>query len=410
MVEESASAPYLLITLNGKQFANDRFLAFEWKSFMNGGYIIRGVVSDPYLNELTNLFITDGYLKHMRKEPTPITFKIGWQLDGKQSDTYLAYLIDVHAVGVSDSAAMEFIAIDPPSWYLNAGKGDGRVYKGKVSEVIKQVIGDYAPGVSAQVSDTNDSKDGRWAMMRMDPKTFIRSLLDWSCSMVDDKTAWITASDSDNASSTIIIKTQAQLTSQTLGLISISNDDATALHDFDFASDALISQYMTQMVTQGLSGVSGKYIDKTTDMKDAVVTDQNTGQKLNAKTDVEHSFTKPTGDFSTSIIAIPELAGGEMGMKYQKYIDGRARYRYLSMLPHVMRLKVNIRGDVRFTKSTLLGVSTVNLQWAGIDLPQFFMGDNWMIYGFHHKIRAGQWKTELYLYRFDYNADAQDKP
>jgi hypothetical protein len=410
---KSASAPFVKLAIEGEEFAHDRFQAFEWKSFMNGGYIIRCMVADPYLKSLHNLFVTKKYLANMRKKPTKAVFQIGWQKDGQKADPYLSYLVDVRAHGIADNAMIEFIAIDPPSWWLNAGKGDGRVFTGSVSDVIKQVIAEYAPGITSDVSKTLDNPKGKWAMMRMDPKTFIRSLLDWSCSLVDDKkkTAWITASDSDSSNSKIIIKVQAEMPYKDVGIIAITDTRSGTLHRFEFASDALITEYQSQLVTQGISSVSGKFIDKKTNPKEAVVQDDNTAGKLNARIDQEHSYNKPAGlEYSTSVMSVPELAGGEMNKKYVDYIDGRARLRFISMLPFVMRIKVTIRGDVRFTKSVELGVSTVKLQWTGVSETTFLMSSFWMLYGFHHRVRPGDWETDVYLYRFDWDAAAEKKP
>jgi hypothetical protein len=383
---------------------------------MNGGYIIRAVIADGYLKVLTDLFVTNDYLRNMRKGPTEVTFQIGWQgTEGPKSDTYLAYLVDVRAIGTGNNAGMEFIAIDPPSWFLNAGKGDGRVYKGKVSDVIKQVVNDYSGGkVTPEVSDTKDNPENRWWMMRMDPKTFIKSMLDWSCTMCNKQTAWITASDGNTsqAQPRIIIKEQADLTPNNLGIINCTstNDDTGDLIKFDFASDAIITEYQTKLVTQSISSVSGQYIDKKSDKQHAVVDDDDTGNKFNARTDAEHSYKKPDGEYSTSIMAIPELPGREMGLKYQDYVDGRARGRFMSMLPFAMRLKATVRGSPTLTKSTELGVSTLTLKWSGSFLPNFFMGGNWMYYGFHHRFRPGQYETDVYLYRFDYDAAARQIP
>ena len=96
-----------------------------------------------------------------------------------------------------------------------------------------------------------------------------------------------------------------------------------------------------------------------------------------------------------------------MGMKYDDYIDGRARQIYLSMLPMVMRMKIQVMGDHRFHDPTKIGTSTIELQWKDIEEEDFFLSGKWLIYGWVHYANRGEWLTDVYLYRIDHNAAAQ---
>lgn len=416
---ETTSAPFVKLTVAGSvEIGTGDLISFDWKSFMNGGYIIRVSIIDPYLNFLQSLFVIDDQLRDMRNHATPVTFQIGWVGDkGQKSDILLANLVDIRATGRSNGAVVEFIAIDPPSWWLNAGTGDGKVYKGKISSVINQVVQEFSRGnVEAEVSETNDNPENYWPMMRQDPKTFIKSLLEWSASGGSrEHTGWITASDGDTKLSKpkIIIKEQHKLTPSNLGTYNVMglDDNANDMLGFEFASDAFLTVFQTRLTTQGISAVSGQYIDQSTNEDVAAIRDENTDKKYNARTENFQSYQKPTDKWATSILAVPEFNGAEIGLKYKDYIGGRARSRFMAMLPYVMRLKVQCPGNAKLTSSTKLGVSYVTLIWAGARQDHYFLNGNWMVYGFHHNISNKKgWHTDMYLYRFDYNASAQRIP
>jgi hypothetical protein len=38
------------------------------------------------------------------------------------------------------------------------------------------------------------------------------------------------------------------------------------------------------------------------------------------------------------------------------------------------------------------------------------MDGHWLLYGFHHVFVAGQWNTQLFLSRLDYDAEGKLKP
>ena len=83
------------------------------------------------------------------------------------------------------------------------------------------------------------------------------------------------------------------------------------------------------------------------------VYDKRTSQKVNAKIEAVEGFAKPTNppgavekphEWSTSISMIPEFQMGELGITYDKYIDGKARGLFMNMLNLVMKIKFRCTG------------------------------------------------------------------
>jgi hypothetical protein len=430
---ETTHAPDLYLKVAGGDEIGYNFLGFEWMAFVNGGFVIRATIADPDWNILRKL-ATEFYLKKARKEPTRVEFKLGWK-GGEDTGIHLGYLTDLHGRGQFNDGKIEFVAVDPPSWWLNAGDCSGDVYKGSVQEVIKQVIKKYYEGPNGfgkgEVSKTLDNKNNQWWQMRMDPKTFIASLVDWASSVTEKKTNFIISSDGSldskgDPKAEIVVKEQAEKETKFIGTYRFNVRDALGedVKWFNLLADTYISVFQKQLITCGISSVSERFFDRKTDQKREVVHvhDENTPEKKNSlgKDDQDFGFAKPKQhprsverphDWSTSITAIPQHNAGDIGMSYDKYIDGRARTQFLDMLKHVMRIKITVQGepnkDLAITHN--LGVSKIAIDWK-MALPEtgdYFLAKDWMIYGFHHRATRDYWDTDLYCYRLDYDAEAK---
>ena len=425
---------YLTIGQDGAEGPDVGFMfeKFEWKSFTNGGYIIRARLRDPYWNILKNI-ATKFYLDKGRRKQTKVFYELIWP--GLESTgKHLAYMTDMDARGINAGGFLEFVAVDPPSYWLNAGDSSGRVYKGKASQVIKKVIEDYfvKPNGSGkvEVSDTVDSEQNLWYMMRMDPKTFIASILDWSSSLTVKKTNWIVSSDGavDRGEPTIWVKEQAMRESINYGVyvLDVKTPSSNDIANFEFLSDNFISVFQKQLITQGLSAVSGKYFDRRTDTPPHTgqdsqcvvhVHDENTSNKKNVSIDSTRGFAKPRDnpsdekphEWSTSIASIPQDNAGNIGVPYSKYIDGRSRQQFLNMLNLVMRLKIRVFGETmrELANSHNLGVSRLKVAWIDADDAPYFLDGDWLVYGFHHIVTRGTWYTDIYCVRLDYDAEAE---
>ncbi len=402
------------------------FSTFEFQGMVNGGYIIRAKLFDAHYN-LLNALIEEGYFKETRKKPVSIKFQIKAGPDGAYPKTatkpQVAILLSMEVVShQSDMAHIEFIAIDPPSWYLNMGDASGSVWKGRVDQVIQQIVSKYAPPVKLEVGRTIDSSSNKWWMMRQDPKTFLASLMDWSASITQQKTQWLVEVDGYNMK----IKEQATIPSRQRAFYRYYADQRQdTIQKLSLRADNALSVVQTKLITAGLSSVSGQYLDKITDSgeKKVFIKDANTPAKQIAKTNDDQSFTKPpdggpTQVGWTEVTAIPEIgSAGELGLGYDEYIDGRPRGMWLNMVNALLRVKFTVLGHGEWSECYGLGVDTIFVKWipakrsadgpgAGNDTFWWVTG-NWLVYGFHHKVDRGSWLTDVYCARFDNDSAAR---
>lgn len=419
--------PEIFFSIEGGPDVGELFTRFEWKSFTNGGYIIRVKLEDPWWNILTDL-ATRFYLNKGRRSPTRVVFEVEWP-GNERTGKHLAYMTDLDARGINANGSLEFVAVDPPSYWLNAGDASGGVFEGTVKQVIEQVCNKYFVqpngGGIVEVSNTLDNAKNQWWMMRQDPKTFIGSLLEWSSSITEKKTNWIVSSGgSIESAPTIWIKEQAVRESKNYGMYILDTRTPTAndAYDFEFLADTFISVFQKQLITQGISAISGRFLDRRVDESRRIVhvRDENTSTKKNVDIDQERGFAKPADnpspdkphDWSTAIMAIPEHNAGDIGIPYHQYIDGRARSSFLNLLNMVMRIKLRVTGEPLrdLADSHNLGVSKLKIAWRDADDQHYFLDGDWLVYGFHHIVTRGKWYTDLYCYRLDFDAEAQKVP
>jgi len=414
---------------------------FEWKSMVNGGYIARARVADPYFTILHDIFEKTGnnLLRTARQfdRPTLMSFKLKWS-NGIEGRRRTALVTEIHAVGDDGfSGFFDFIAIDPISYYINSGDASGKAYHGRIGGddgVVAQVIRDYVPnnirdhGVKIIVGDTNDQPNTYW-MMRQDPKTFITSLLEWSSPFTEHQTAWEVANGEDEDGFVINISESWEPNLEYPTTIpgdeepfimsygGVTGAPTPNISKWEMLTDHLLSAFDLKLVTSGMSSTSGRYFDRVLDSEEnkVFVRDENTQNKLNPRITESQGFTKPKRDDRgwTHIMSVPEVySGGDIGMPYGKYVDGRARQQYMEMLDLLMRIRVTVRGQPRLYDSAELGRTKTTLRWLRIDeesggsSPRFIDGD-WLLCGWDHILRPnGKWDTDLYLSRLDYNAKA----
>jgi hypothetical protein len=402
---------------------SNHIVFFKWKSLINEGYVVHARIIDVHYADVQKLQ-NKVYLKDARNKPLKIKFKISYWVGEEELFTKerIAYITDLDTKNEpgSNTIYFEFIAIDPPTWYLNRGDADGGVYIGSVSDVIKQVVQKYAPGIEIDVSKTIDNKSNRWWPHRQDPKSFIRSLLDWSSSINDGKTNWVVAS----VDTKIIIKDQSELKSIDVGKYSVNTNQPgmNNVIKWEKIDNNFITNYQTRLSTGGISATSGLYCDSSNSQtKDnVIVDDDNTSNKQNVNLTKEQGFSKPTNkDIGwTFIKSIPEDSGGLVGVTYQDYIAGRARNIFVGMLDLLSRLKLTVYGSDGVKENgkgahllddpSTLGVSTVSLNWFDYQGNPWIANQKWMVYGFEHIYTTDKiWLTNIFCNRKD--ADSQSK-
>lgn len=414
-------APKVEIEIGGINVEPD-YQVLEWMAMASGGYIMRARILDPYLNFLARMS-KESLLPKARKEPLECKFKIGWD-GGDEMEEMKAWVTDAAAVGgVHANSETEIVAIDPPSWALNAGFADGKVYKGCVSDVIKRVCDDYkqssgtisAPNLT-KITETKDDKNNKWWMMRQDPKTFIQLLLDWSSSVTKKKTNWVVNAKNDQ----LHIVEQADLDQNDFKDYLVSRvfevKRSSDVHEVSVQSDVLMNFWQTKLITQGISAISGKYLDKTIKSvkKKVEVYDENTESKIDAKSTSDESFKKPSSDephggWASDILAVPEHNAGDIGVIYEDYIDGRPRQMFIGQLSLMHRIRLKVDGDADVRDPLGLEATIVNLLWKNEKDEPYWLGGKWIVYGFHHMVTRQYWWTYLYLRRFDVDSSANKR-
>ena len=398
-------------------------IKLEMQAMANGGYTIRGTFSDSNFNIYDKLIEADYFLR-ARKEPMKIQFQCRWDGRGQapvpQSATkkITAFLISMEALQPknTDRNDIEFVAIDPPSWYLNAGDASGKCFTGNVGSVMRQVIEEYTPPDRLQldIATTTDSKEGKWWLMRQDPKSFLSSMFDWSSAVTESKTQWVFAPNNYK----LTIKPQGLLPSKQRRYYTYQKLNHDQINSFRLLTDNALSAVQTKLITQGLSTISGQYLDFQTAKKEVQVFDGNTDQKKVARVKQGRSFSKPPEGSPpsvgyTSIMSVPEIgSAGDLGLPYKDYIDGRPRAMYLNMVNNLMKAKVSVLGDGEWSSCEGLGVDTIFVDWVKAakngnksKLQHWYTG-SWLVYGFYHNITPTNWTTDVYCARFDQDSTA----
>jgi len=128
-------------------------------------------------------------------------------------------------------------------------------------------------------------------MMRQDPKTFVASLFDWSASATRKQTQWVFAPDGFD----LVIKEQAELQSRQRGFYRFMDQNAhDTIRNWEFLADNALSVVQTKLITQGISAVSGQYLDRITDKNEekVFIKDGRTPNKVIAKIKKHKGYPK----------------------------------------------------------------------------------------------------------------------
>lgn len=415
-VATDSAAVEMFFEINGQSIdVGITCTSFRFKAMMNGGYTISGRLKDANFNILKKLVVDTEYFELARSNVFICRFRLKWVNGDGQQQFQTAHIITLNASGRdADSADFEFTGIDPPSWYLNTGDASGRVFKGRMCDVVRQVINQYAPRISVEVSETTDSPQMRYWMMGQDPKTFLASLIDWSSSITRNRTQWVVSMDDTY----LQIKEQADMVSRNVAFYvgPHCGGDSPTIREWQLIANNALSISNTKLITHGISSVSGQYLDRITSSDKVTVTDTNTQNKYKAKIGGDRGFAKPPDGSPpsvgfTRISSVPEMySAGEIGLKYGDYIDGRARGMWLNMANIVTRCRFRVIGHGVFYSCIGLGADTITIQWLDVNGNQFFLSGNWIVYGFEQIYWNNNWVTDVYAARQDYDAAAKPVP
>lgn len=409
-----------------QQDIGSHFRHLEYKAMLNGGELCRAIISDPYRTIIGSSL--ESYFDKSRSEaPQKISFKLAWATT-EDGPTYTQeqkmHVVSVEPVANSGHDMLfEIIAVDQASYNLVGGGASGEVFKGKIKDVLEKVINKYGRGVTPDIrSETQDDDNNYWYMYRLDPQTFILTLLEWSTKITKKKTEWFVYPDQDK----IIIVQQADMQSKAratydYGGFGADTSQPKDIMEHQMLADNILNMYRHQLVTSGISSVSGAYYDKIQDEDKNIVHvgDKQTSKKLKAKVGGSRGFKRPSPDDKppddfvgwTAMPSIPEHSAGDIGIRYDKYIDGYARNQYLRLNNMIMRCRFRVFGHYIWSGSEGLGVDTVKIivksKAGGDSQDPYYLSDNWIVYGYHHTATPGGWWTDLYCSKIDRDADAK---
>ena len=393
---------------------------FEWVTFINSGYRLTASFLDITQNTLDKKTINKLLDKGRNsKDGLDIEFKIyqdSRREKGKSTTIRKAKIIklDNNVSGSLTYSILEIVAIDSTSWYLNKGVSSGKAYQGNISSVIKQIVKQYSPNTKVEVSPTKDNDKNWWWEMRLDPKTLISSLLEWSSAITLSGTPLVIQSEDD----LFICKEWADLkppnnlknkkfyVANKKAFMKEIDNTATV----QILSNNLMTPMTTRLYTGSISATTGLFISKDNENLspgNRYVNDELTPNKLVVGLQSDQSYKKPNTDNeeSTLIEPIPEHNNGDIGLKYQDYSIGRAKDWFTKLIYSVLRVKITISpGDTDFDSITGCGVAKINLEVIGMDSKPYYINGNWLLYGFRHLWTKDQYKTELMLARTDFDS------
>lgn len=389
---------------------------FEWTCFVNAGHRITVSFRDTHQHVLDKETINKLLEKAKGEDGLDVEVRI-WQdyhrKTGKKSTKrrYKVLTLNSSLLGSLTEATLEIVAVDQASWYLNRGKCDGHAYQGNVTSVIQQIVKKYAPGIQAEVDDTKDDKNNWWWDMRLDPKTVISSLVEWSSKITKRETPLVIHCQDNEFKCREWAGLPPTKVNGKKFFIAHKDADSkewTDRGELQILSNNLLAPAATRLYTASVSAITGLYIDKQNpqlDDRHKYADDKFTPGKLKPEVKSDQSYKKPTGEFSTLIEPVPEHNNGDVGLKYQDYSVGRARDWFIKTLYTTLRVKVTIEpGDTDFDDVYACGRDRIRLEVIQLDRQPYYIHGDWMLYGFRHMCDWEHWKTELLLSRIEYNA------
>jgi hypothetical protein len=390
---------------------------FEWVCFINAGHRVTASFRDTHQDVLDDGMIKQLLAKAKTNEGIDVELRIHQDYHrkkGKKTEKrkFKVLTLNSNLLGSLTEATLEFVCIDKASWLLNRGKCDGKARQGNVSKVIKEIVGEYAQGISAEVDETTDDKNNYWWDLRLDPKTIISSMIEWSSSITNNKTPLVIHCQDDefkcrewaNLPPTKVNGKKFYVAKK-VGEIK----EWTNRGELQILSNNLLSPSATRLYTGSISATTGLYIDKQNtqlDKRQQYADDKFTDQKLMPKVGADQSFTKSNSESGTFIEPVPEHNNGDVGLKYQDYAVGRARDWFIKTIYSTLRVKLTIEpGDTDFDSVYACGRDKINLEVLKLsDNKPYYINGNWMLYGFRHMCDWEHWKTELLLSRIDHDA------
>lgn len=390
---------------------------FEWVCFLNAGHRVTASFKDTFQDVLDDDMIFGLLQQAKQNDGIDVELRI-WQhyerKKGKKTEKrkFKVLSLNSNLVGSLTDSTLELVCIDSASWLLNRGECSGKAYKGNISKVIKDIVKEYAPTLDVEISDTKDSTNNWWWDMRLDPKTVISSLIEWSSSVTNQETPLVIhCQDLEFKCREWASLPPTKTNGKKFYIASKEGKikEWTNRGELRVLSNNLLAPAATRLYAGNISAVTGLYIDKENTQlneKQKFADDKNTENKLKLELSSDQSFKKPSGKSATFIQPIPEHNNGDVGIKYQDYCVGRARDWYMKTIYTTLRVKITIEpGDTDFDDVYACGRDKINLEVFKLsDNKPYYINGMWILYGFRHLCDWEHWKTELLLTRIEFDA------
>ena len=407
------------------------WVRYEYEAHINRPEIVRVAVLDPH-HTIFDVHMEKYFKQAISLPPISMITQARWvpahagrALELTKKEHVITSIKDVPGEKGSDQTLLTFTGMSLPHYLLAAGDAGGYAYEGRVCDVIPQVCDRYSRDLFSTrfLSQTKDDKHNKWWQNRMDPWSFVKSLLRWSTPLTKYKSRWIFWAETDKEEyKAFEFFEQRADPSRHRATYWWGADPSRPGHGdikgFEVVADNSCDTWRGKIVTSGISTLSGAYHDRVVHWpkKDVVFIDENRtrGKYTQTALTLKEGYTQPDTDKPleqaigwTRAHSLPELSAGEMGLKYEDYIDGYARSEYYRGSPCLMRANFRVTGHYIWSESIGLGYDTIDIIWRTQRDQLHFLHGTWIVNGFKHIVTSAGWDTILYCQRTYANATGQ---
>lgn len=401
----------------------------------NGGLNLKFTLIDENLSRWDAFYKNVWYPRKL-KELIYVHFKIRYT-DGSypETSTRLCQLAltkaNIRSRGGFAGMLIDFEAISTADYQLSYATASGKAYKGRISQVIEQVIAEHST-VPCKVIPTLDSKENYWYMMRQRPPRFIRQLMEMGTMFTKSNTQMVYGvkeyAPSEKIEPLISICPQGERKPQPMGRYK-----NTTIFEFQSIGNEDFIALQNKISCSGISSTTGEYIDVKSDPKElySIVKDSNTSAKITAGYPSPNGFIKQNEaiGFMKGTYALktpPELySDGCVGYMYRDYIRNRSVNQYMNSVYNLMHARFNVFGIGLMDNTIGLGTDTIYIDFdraddKGIPTEDAALEEaegpgqthhwtgSWTLMGFEHtwNIDAKSWLTTVDISRFTTDAKA----
>lgn len=403
------------------------WVRYEYEAHVNQPEIVKVTVQDPH-HTIFDEHLEKYFSQAIHNPPLMMLTQPRWMPTAagrpleltKKEHAIMSIQSDGPGHEGADQSFLTFTGISIPHYVLAAGDAGGYAYEGRVSDVIRQVCDRYSRGLFGYNvrTETRDDKHNKWWQNRMHPLAFIKSLLRWSASLTKLKTRWIFCADTDQKARLFEVFEQRDDPSVHRATYWWGADSSRPGHGdithYEMLGDNGRDLWRGKIVTGGISTLSGAYHDRIVHWadKDVVYVDEaQTRNKYVQLAKPKEALNQPSTDRPlietigwTRFPALPEPSAGEIGMRYEDFVDGYARGAYYRDTPHLQRVAFTMMGHHIWSESIGLGYDTINVMWRTQRHQPHHLHGIWIVDGFKHILSQNGWRTILFCHRMHANA------